>query len=45
MGLAKVEIVEDVDQHGEDVVAAVTAIGHFGGDPGILYLKIVAIVF
>ena len=41
MGLAEVELVEDVDQHGEDVAAVVTAIGRFGGDPRILHLKMV----
>ena len=44
MGLAEVQLVEDVDQHGEDVVAAAFA-SCLGGDPRILYLKIVAIVF
>ena len=39
MRLAEVELVEDVDQHGEDVVALVTAIARLGGDARILNLK------
>ena len=42
MGLAEVELVEDVHQHGKDVVAMVAAsVCCLGGDPRILHLKMV----